>query len=384
MRKRMCKTVAMVLLMTSLLLVGCGQKENKTDANNKVERVTENATENTTEDIAETTKNVTLECEHSYTSTVTKEPTCEADGQGEVTYTCSICGDSYTEETDRIDHCTDDIKIVQEATCSQVGIKTYSCIFCGREFEREELPKLAHTESDWITTIEPTSTSKGSRHKVCTVCGEEVAVEEIEEIKEIVEVPTAPTNSAAYVIREYYELDEKSSITKYGSVITTYDNMCCRELSDGRTERVYSNTVVLVTDASGYNATDAQLLPETIEVTNANMALYQEAMKLANEFRVSSGVAEATLDVELCQRATMRVLEMYYADYWNEYRRADGRFCREFDCFPFIKNGEAMTTVGEDAAKAMAYFTRACPDNILKGKSLGFGYYGILWVVINY
>lgn len=117
--------------------------------------------------------------EHSYTEEVTKEPTCEADGQGEITYTCNICGDTYTEETERIDHCTDDIEIIQEATCSQVGIKTYSCIFCGREFEREELPKLAHTESDWIVVTPVTATTDGLQHKVCTVCGEETASEVI-------------------------------------------------------------------------------------------------------------------------------------------------------------------------------------------------------------
>ena len=117
--------------------------------------------------------------EHSYTSEVTKEATCESDGQGELTYTCSICGDTYTEETDRIDHCTDDIKVIQEATCSQVGIKTYSCIFCGREFKREELPKLPHTESDWIVVTEAIGSENGLKHKVCTVCGEETASEVI-------------------------------------------------------------------------------------------------------------------------------------------------------------------------------------------------------------
>ena len=113
---------------------------------------------------------------HNYTAEETKVPTCADDGQGEITYTCS-CGDTYTEETDRIDHCTDDIEIIQEATCSQVGLKTYSCIFCGREFEREELPKLPHTESDWIVVTEATATSEGLKHKVCTVCGEELESE---------------------------------------------------------------------------------------------------------------------------------------------------------------------------------------------------------------
>ncbi|MBQ6814069.1 MAG: sigma-70 family RNA polymerase sigma factor [Lachnospiraceae bacterium] len=116
--------------------------------------------------------------EHNYTSAVTKEPTCEEDGQGEITYTCE-CGDTYIEKTDRIDHCTDDIEIIREATCSQTGIKTYSCIFCGREFEREELPKLPHTESDWIVVTEVTGTTDGLQHMVCTVCGEETASEVI-------------------------------------------------------------------------------------------------------------------------------------------------------------------------------------------------------------
>ena len=78
--------------------------------------------------------------EHSYTSEVTKEATCESDGQGEI---------------------------------------TYSCIFCGREFKREELPKLPHTESDWLVVTEAIGSENGLKHKVCTVCGEETASEVI-------------------------------------------------------------------------------------------------------------------------------------------------------------------------------------------------------------
>ena len=36
-----------------------------------------------------------------------------------------------------------------------------------------------HTSSDWITTLEPTCTEKGSKHKVCTECEEELETEEI-------------------------------------------------------------------------------------------------------------------------------------------------------------------------------------------------------------
>ena len=38
---------------------------------------------------------VTIECDHNYVGEVTKEATCEEDGV--MTYTCSKCGDSYTE-----------------------------------------------------------------------------------------------------------------------------------------------------------------------------------------------------------------------------------------------------------------------------------------------
>ncbi|MBQ4269096.1 MAG: hypothetical protein IJB97_05545, partial [Clostridia bacterium] len=36
------------------------------------------------------------ECSHSYTSNVTKEATCKEAGVR--TYTCGVCGDSYTED----------------------------------------------------------------------------------------------------------------------------------------------------------------------------------------------------------------------------------------------------------------------------------------------
>ena len=38
-------------------------------------------------------------CEHSYQGAVTKTATCESDGV--MTYTCSLCTDSYTEVTPR-------------------------------------------------------------------------------------------------------------------------------------------------------------------------------------------------------------------------------------------------------------------------------------------
>ena len=48
-------------------------------------------------------QNFTLvHCEHSYSSAVTKAATCESDGV--MTYTCSLCTDSYTEVIKALGH----------------------------------------------------------------------------------------------------------------------------------------------------------------------------------------------------------------------------------------------------------------------------------------
>lgn len=82
--------------------------------------------------------------EHNYTGELTKEPSC--DESGVMTYTCS-CGDTYTEETGRMDHCTDRSEIIKEATCEEEGVEAFYCIFCGREIYTEQIAKLPHTES---------------------------------------------------------------------------------------------------------------------------------------------------------------------------------------------------------------------------------------------
>ena len=95
---------------------------------------------------------------HSYTETITKEPTCTE--AGEKTYTCD-CGDSYTEEIPAKGHhfedgeCTDCGEkdpdyhkhsyaetITKEPTCTEAGEKTYTCD-CGDSYT-EEIPAKGH------------------------------------------------------------------------------------------------------------------------------------------------------------------------------------------------------------------------------------------------
>ena len=97
---------------------------------------------------------------HTYTKKVTKEPDCLTEGV--MTYTCS-CGDSYDEPIEALGHdyndsnvckrCGYELKVIpvhihdftlssNTATCTQPGIKTYTC-GCGESYT-EEAEKLGH------------------------------------------------------------------------------------------------------------------------------------------------------------------------------------------------------------------------------------------------
>lgn len=75
---------------------------------------------------------------HSYTSSVTKEPTCTLTGTR--TYTCS-CGASYTETIPALGHAYDAGVITRPATVVSDGLKTFTCTRCGAT-KTEVIPKL--------------------------------------------------------------------------------------------------------------------------------------------------------------------------------------------------------------------------------------------------
>ena len=102
---------------------------------------------------------------HSYTSAVTA-PTCTKDGY--TTYTCTVCGDSYVGDTvAALDH---DYKMTMvAATCTKDGSKTYTCTRCGDSYT-ETIPANGHTYQ--TTVSEATCTRGGVTTYVCTACGD--------------------------------------------------------------------------------------------------------------------------------------------------------------------------------------------------------------------
>ena len=140
---------------------------------------------------------------HSWEKTSETAPTCTADGT--TTYTCSVCGDTYTETTPATGHsynsvltaptCTDEgytthtcstcgdtytdstvpalghdyVETISSATCTTDGIATYTCSRCGDTYT-EAIPATGHKYT--ATVVEPTCTEDGTTTYTCSVCGD--------------------------------------------------------------------------------------------------------------------------------------------------------------------------------------------------------------------
>ncbi|HIR39298.1 MAG TPA: hypothetical protein IAB90_02845 [Candidatus Coproplasma stercoripullorum] len=104
---------------------------------------------------------------HNYESTVTTESTCTTDGV--LTYTCTNCGDSYTEAITASGHDYEST-VTAEATCTEEGVRTYTCANCGDSYT-EVIPATGHNYTSRITS-QPGCTTTGLRTYTCINCGD--------------------------------------------------------------------------------------------------------------------------------------------------------------------------------------------------------------------
>ncbi len=175
----------------------------------KTEKAAEKQTEKPTEHPAQKpTEPATQAHAHNYTATITKQPTCTAEGVK--TFRCS-CGDSYTEAISAAGHifgayvynndatetadgtetaaCTicgaKDTRtaagtkiahvhnytaaVTKAATCAEEGGKTYTCS-CGSSYT-EAVPVIAHSFGDYIYNDDATTEKDGTKTATCSVCG---------------------------------------------------------------------------------------------------------------------------------------------------------------------------------------------------------------------
>ena len=103
---------------------------------------------------------------HEYADEVTKQPTCTETGIR--TYTCTVCGQNYTEEVPALGHDYHS-EVTVQATCTEKGELTYTCSRCDSSYTEEVVSHHEYTEQ---ITAAATCTTDGLKTLTCSICGD--------------------------------------------------------------------------------------------------------------------------------------------------------------------------------------------------------------------
>lgn len=106
---------------------------------------------------------------HSYGAPVTLvNATCKSDGSQ--SYTCTYCGNSYTQVTPAVPH--NYVQNVVAPTCGADGYTLNVCLSCKDTFKSNITPATGnHTYSRAVILTPATCTTNGTQAQTCTVCG---------------------------------------------------------------------------------------------------------------------------------------------------------------------------------------------------------------------
>lgn len=103
-------------------------------------------------------------------SAVVTEPACEKGGY--TTYTCQVCGETYTDDyVEPTGHQYEETG-KQEPTCDEEGYTIYTCKICGDEEQDDYVDPLGHQYTE-TEKKDFTCTEDGYIRYACNVCGDE-------------------------------------------------------------------------------------------------------------------------------------------------------------------------------------------------------------------
>ncbi len=183
-------------------------------------------------------ENQTTSCSHSWNNgETTKKATCSETGIK--TYTCLKCSEKKTETIPKTDHTYDAGKVSKNPTCTDVGKITYTCSACKAQYS-EDVEKIAHTWDNGKVKNAATCTLEGSMEYHCTSCGttktesipliHHIFTEQIVDDKYLCENATFTTGTKYYYScfcgakgSETFSLDNRRTWISWHEIVTDYD-----------------------------------------------------------------------------------------------------------------------------------------------------------------
>ncbi|MBQ8025710.1 MAG: hypothetical protein IJ259_04750, partial [Oscillospiraceae bacterium] len=103
------------------------------------------------------------------------DATCEEAGGYDEVVTCTVCGEEISREhvtLDALDHDWDDGVVTTAATCTEDGVKTFTCKRDASHTKTEAIPAAGHEYRESYTWADDNSTVTGTA--TCNVCGDEI------------------------------------------------------------------------------------------------------------------------------------------------------------------------------------------------------------------
>lgn len=204
------------------------------------------------------------------------------------------------------------------------------------------------------------------------------------------------SNTKKLINKETYE-EETINKEKYGTKFLTVKTYEKRTYSDGSVETKLISTKNKM-DTSGYNGNTEVLTSEAKKIVEENKTIYENLLRLVNNYRSEVESEPLTLDYDLSVAATVRALEMAYTNHLDpNHTRPNGE-----DCFTVLDELKINISgaVGENIAagqkdeQAVAIAWRNSEGhyrNMIKPtyKKIGLGMvklsgtsYGIFWAQI--
>ena len=108
--------------------------------------------------------------EHSFVEDTAQYKAATCTTVGKRVSVCAHCGETKTEEIEKLAHTIPEYVVTKEPTCTETGLQTGTCSVCGYT-ETAEIKAKGHTWDGGTVTRAPTETTTGITRFTCTTCG---------------------------------------------------------------------------------------------------------------------------------------------------------------------------------------------------------------------